>query len=173
MALSNDAINLVLQATKSLLVTGQCFTSSDVRNAVDALTNKQDGVTWASIDHSDVSMMVRGLYDHGFLVGYVRANLNTLSTDTYDPLAAPEVPTTIVPTVNLSGQVVIAGGNGGNGGNGEIAPPLSPTPTIPKLVSPQQLDNYLNTWNKPETRTSTSGEGLLVKLKCTLRDLLS
>ena len=111
--------------------------------------------------------MVRGLYDHGFFVGYIRANLDILSTDTYDPVAAPEVPTNIIPSVNLGGQVVITGGNGS-------LPPPAPPPSPIKTVSPVQQDSYLNTWNKPETRTTaSSGEGLLMKLKSTLRDLLS
>jgi hypothetical protein len=170
MALSNNAINFVLQALRGLMSVGQGFTACDVRNAADHFAAKRDDSISSPIDHDDVLLLVRCLHDQGFLGGFTgprRVNLDVLITDTYDPVATPEVPTNIVPSVNLGGQVVITGGNGS-------LPPPAPPPSPLKPVSSVQLDSYLNTWNKPETRTTaSSGEGLLMKLKSTLRDLLS
>jgi len=77
-------------------------------------------------------------------------------------------PVSITPPVNLGGQVVLTGGTSAS------------TPAAPQnkpVANPVQQDNYLNTWNKPETRAEAVEEGLLSKLKNTisskLKDLLS
>lgn len=172
MALSNNAINFVLQALRGLMSVGQSFTACDVRNAAIHFAAKRDDSISSPIDHDNVLLLVRCLHDQGFLVGFTgprQVNFDVLITDTYDPVATPEVPTNIVSTVNMGGQVVITGENGSLPPPAPPAPPSSPT----KTVNSNQLDSYLNAWNKPETRTSASGEGLLMKLKSALRDLLS
>lgn len=67
--------------------------------------------------------------------------------------------TTIVPPVNLGGQVVLNGGVGG---------PVGPTPVPPTPAKPVDLvqqASYLDNWNKPETRTIPAEDGVLVKVK--------
>jgi hypothetical protein len=58
--------------------------------------------------------------------------------------------TSVVPTVNLGGQEVIVPG----ASHPLYIPKFHDTPVAPsKVVSPEQQEQYLNKWNKPETRS--------------------
>lgn len=69
--------------------------------------------------------------------------------------------TTIVPPINLGGQVLLDGGVGG----ATLSGPTPAPPTPAKPVDLVQQASYLDNWNKPETRTIPAEDGVLVKVK--------
>ena len=69
------------------------------------------------------------------------------------------------------GQVIIVGGSP------PVAPPPPPPPVAPaKIVPPEQLEEYLNKWNNPETRSAGeefSFPWLRAKITSIIKDFLS